>query len=385
MSYGFSGNNQIGNYNFIGLLSPVNYVNNNSKIAGLIPSSLSNVDLGWEKTRQLNIGLDLEIFKNRLSLTVDAYKEQKTNLLLDVQLPAASGFSSSTQNIGDIENKGLEITLKSKNIEGGNFKWSSGITFSANRNKVLRLATEGGRIANSSYQITEVGQPIASFYLLHAIGIFMNSKELENAALQHPRTQAGDVKFEDVDGNKVINTDDRKIVGTPWPDFTWGFTNSLSFKNLSLDVSLVGSQGAKTYYRWGTSLLNSAGVQNQLARFSLGRWISEGQPGDGYQPGAIRNNYAFAFSDNTSVLFNSSYVRIKNVNLTYNFDKTLASRIGFAGLAVYFNVTNLATFTDYPGYDPEASSSGSDLTQPGIDYNAYPLARTFTFGVNLSF
>lgn len=384
-SYGFSGNNQIGNYSYVGLLTPSNYVANNSQIPGLIPSSLPNVDLGWEKSKEFDFGVDLGLFDDRISLTFDTYRDLKTDLLLNVQLPAASGFNSSTQNIGDIENKGIEFGLNTVNITSKTFTWKTGLTFSANKNKVLKLATKGGRIANNDFQITEVGQPISSFYMLHAIGVFMNSSELHGAALQNPKTQAGDLKFEDVNGDGKITSDDRKIVGSPWPDYTWGLSNNFSYKRIALSVSLVGSHGADTYFEWGTSALNSAGVQNQLADISTKRWVSESSPGAGFQPRAIRSNYAMGFSNSSHFLFNSSFVRIKNVNLSYSFPKNLVSKIGMADLSLYADVTNLYTFTDYPAYDPESSTTGSNIAETGIDYLTYPLARTFTFGIRVSF
>lgn len=276
-SFGYSGNNQIGNYSYVGLLSPTNYVGNDSRIPGLEPTSLSNVDLGWEKSREINIGFDLGLFADRVSLTFNAYKNHKTNLLLDVQLPAASGFNNATQNIGDIENKGIELGLNTVNITGRAFTWKTDLTFSANKNKVLKLATKGGRIANNAFQVTEVGQPIGSFYMLHAIGVFKNSQEVAKSALQNPKTQAGDLKFEDISGDGVINSDDRKIVGSPWPDYTWGFSNSFSYKNLSLSVSLVGSHGSDTYFAF-PGLINDAGVQNQLADIALQRWYRKVLP-----------------------------------------------------------------------------------------------------------
>ena len=180
-----------------------------------MPASLANDELTWEISRQVNLGLDMSLFSERLSLTADLYRDLKTDLLLAVELPAASGFNSSTQNIGDIENKGIELGLQTVNVQSSQFEWSSNIVFSANRNKVLKLAAEGGRISNSSFQITQVGDPISSFYLLNAVGVFENEDEVEGAALQHPNTQAGDLKFEDVNEDGVINATDRKIVGTP--------------------------------------------------------------------------------------------------------------------------------------------------------------------------
>jgi TonB-linked SusC/RagA family outer membrane protein len=383
-SYGLSGNNQIGNYSHIGLLSTSNYIQNKAIKPGLVPSSLSNDELTWEKSKQINLGVDLGFFDNRISVTADIYKDTKTDLLLAVQLPAASGFSSSTQNIGDIENKGFEFALQTINIKSTQFEWSSNFTFSTNKNEVLRLATEGGRITNSAFQITQVGYPISSFYLLNVIGVFKNSGELEGAAIQHPKTQAGDLKFEDVKVDGVINLDDKKIVGDPWPDYTWGFDNRFTYGNLTLSVSLIGSQGAYTYLNSNQTILNSAGVQNQI-KISQ-RWRSESEPGDGIMPRAIRNNYALGFGDgNTLLLFDSSFTRIKNINLAYNFPQKLLTRLSLSGLSIYADLANLYTFTDYPGYDPESSTAGDNITNSGIDYMTYPLPRTYTFGIKLTF
>ncbi len=384
-SYGLSGNNQIGNYSHIGLLSGVTYVENNSQKPGLVPSSLSNDDLTWEKSKQLNIGLDLGLFGDRISLTTEIYKDKKTDLLLAVALPAASGFSSSTQNIGDIENKGIEIGLQTVNIKSNKFRWSSNFTLSANRNKVLRVATEGGRISNSSTQITQVGNPIASFYMLNVIGIFQNASEVASSAVQHPNTQAGDLKFEDVNKDGKINASDNKIVGDPWPDYTWGFDNRFTFGNLTLSISLNGSHGADTYFAAGGSILNSAGVQNQLVQ-SDRRWKSESDPGDGLVPRAIRNNYALGWSPASSrFLFDSSFARIKNLNLSYNLPKQLVSKLSLSNMSVYIDIANLYTHTDYPGYDPESSNSGDNIVNSGLDALSYPLPRTYTFGLKLTF
>jgi hypothetical protein len=383
-SFGVSGNNQIGNYTHIGLLSTTRYVENNTLKPGLVPSSLANDDLTWEKSRQVNFGIDLGLFKDRVALTADVYRTLKTDLLLAVELPAASGFNSSTQNIGDIENKGFELGLNTLNVDYKKFKWNSTFTFSANRNKVLRLATEGGRIANSPFQITEVGSPISSFYLINKLGVFMSSAELDGAALFHPQTQAGDLKFEDVNKDGVINQSDRKIVGTPWPDFTWGFDNTFSYGPFSLSVSLVGSQGAYTYLEAGGQLIGSNGVQNGLA-IQDRRWRSESDPGDGIVPRAIRNNYALGFGTSSHYLFDASFTRIRNVMLSFNLPTAVVTRLHLSNLNIYANVSNLYTKTDYPGYDPESSTTGDNVVNAGIDYLNYPLPRTYTFGFRVAF
>ncbi|GAA4442237.1 TonB-dependent receptor [Ravibacter arvi] len=382
-SYGISGNNSIGDYSHIGLLSTTRYLEGNSLKQGLVPTSLSNDDLTWEKSKQTNLGIDLGLFRDRLTLTADVYKNLKTDLLLAVQLPAASGFTNSTQNIGDIENKGMEFGLSSINIKGRRFEWNSGLTFSANRNKVLKLATEGGRISNSNYQITQVGSPIASFFLINKLGVFMNSAELDGAALYHPKTQAGDLKFEDVNKDGVINQSDRKIVGSPWPDFTWGFDNGFRFSRLSLNVAVTGSQGGYNFIQW-EALFGSNGVQNGL-ELQDRRWRSESDPGDGIMPRSIRSNHALGFGVSSHYLFKNSFTRIRNISLAYDLPTKLTSRLKLSNFNVYMNVSNVFTFTDYPGYDPESSTTGDNITSAGVDYINYPLPRTYTAGIKLSF
>lgn len=383
-SYGISGNNQIGNYTHIGLLSTLGYVENNTKRLGLVPSSLSNDNLTWEKSKQINIGMDLTLLKERIALTADIYRDRKTDLLLAVNLPAASGFGSSTQNIGDIENKGIEVGLQTTNVKSRKFNWTSSATFSSNKNKVMKLTAVSERMVNSAYQVTQVGYPVSSFYLMHATGVFQTDEEVQNSALQHPRVQPGDLKFEDVVIDNKINADDKKIVGDPWPDFTWGFTNKFSYGNLALSVTLNGSHGADTYFQAGEIVLNSAGVQNQLAIVDR-RWKSAQDPGDGFMPRAIRSNHAYAFSSSSHFLFDSSFTRIKNVNLSYKLPGSLVSKLSLVSAAVYIDVNNLHTFTNYPGYDPESSTSGDNVVNAGIDYLTYPLPRTYTFGVQLTF
>lgn len=382
-SYGVSGNNSIGDYTHLGLLSTDRYLLANALVQGLVPSSLPNDDLTWEKSKQTNFGVDLGLFQNRVNLTADIYRNLKTDLLLAVQLPAASGFNSSVQNIGDIENKGIELALNSTNVRINNFEWTSNITFSANRNKVLKLAVDGGRISNSNWQITEVGSPISSFYLINKLGIFMNSAELEGAALYHPATEPGDIKFEDVNNDGKVDQSDRKIVGTPWPDFVWGFDNGFRISRFSMNVAITGSQGGYSYIQW-EGFIGSNGVQNGWALQDR-RWRSEADPGDGVMPRSIRSNHANGFGASSHFLFSNSYTRIRNVSLAYDFPEKLTSRMRLQNLNVYFNISNLYTFTDYPGYDPEAGTTGDAITTAGIDYINYPIPRTYTMGIKVQF
>lgn len=384
-SYGISGNNLIPNYASQGLLGISRYVSNGQVVSGVSSSSLANDQLTWEQSVQTNLGIDLSVFKDRVSIIVDAYRSHKKDLLLNVTLPAASGFSSSTQNIGEVENKGLEITVNSENVRKNNFSWSTDFNISWNRNKVLALNSEASRISTSPYQVAEVGYPIASFRLLHILGVFQTAEEVSSNPIQHPRTQPGDYRYEDADGNGSISQADRTIIGTPWPDFTWGLGNNFSYKNLTLSVSINGSQGNEVYFQGGEVNLNGAGVQNQLA-IMADRWRSESEPGDGTMSRAIRNDYAFGFSAGISkYLFDGSFVRIRNVNLAYALPKPVVERLRLQSLTVYADATNLFTFTDYPGYDPEGTTSGDNVASTGVDFFAYPNPRTYSLGLRLSF
>ncbi|TXK45734.1 TonB-dependent receptor, partial [Pontibacter qinzhouensis] len=311
------------------------------------------------------------------------YQNHKKDLLLNSLLPAISGFGSSTQNVGELENRGLELALNTVNIRSSNFTWNTNFNISMNRNKVLALSSTGSRISNSAYQITEVGHPISSFFMLHAIGVFQNQAEVDALPKQHPNVQPGDLKFEDVNGDGVITDADRTIVGNPWPKYTFGFTNNLTFKNLTLSTTIVGTQGNQVYFQGGEIVLNSAGVQNQLALVA-NRWKSEQEPGDGIVPRAIRNDYARGLSSNSRYLFDGSFVRIRNINLSYRLPDNLLQRLRIPALTVFGDVANVYTFTDYPGYDPESSSTGDNVAASGIDYFSYPLPRIFTLGLRVT-
>ena len=384
-SYGVAGNNLIGNYASLGLLGLSRTVSNGQIILGVTPSTLGNNLLGWEKSYQVDVGLDVSLFGSRVNLTADVYRTHKKDLLLTVSLPAATGVSNSVQNIGELENKGLELTLNTQNIKGKDFRWNSDVTFSVNRNKVLALHTPNGVINTSDFQIAKVGYPISSFQLLHILGVFQTAEEVANSPLQHPDTQPGDYRFEDANGDGTISQADRTIVGNPWPDFTWGFGNQFHYKQFTLAVNIYGSQGNELYFQGGQTSLNGAGVQNQLALMS-DRWRSPEDPGNGKYARAIRNDYALGINPGTTkYLFDGSFIRIKNMNLVYRLPQSLIERWKLKSLAIFADVTNVYTFTDYPGFDPEGGTGGDNVARTGIDFYSYPIPRTYSLGVRASF
>lgn len=387
-SYGLSGNNDIGDYRYIGLLSDSYYVLGDQQVPGLIPSSFTNNNLGWETSIQSDIGLDFSLFNNRLHFTGDYYKRRNTDMLLSKAISAVTGFTSAWVNIGEMENKGFEFSLNTKQISQKNFQWSSGFNISFNKNKVVNLG-EGEEIFSNAggrgnVSITRVGHPIGSFYGHVYEGIFLTQTDLDNHAIQNG-AKLGDIKFKDVDGNGVINDLDRDIIGSPHPRFYYGLNNSLTYKNWSFNLLVNGSQGNDVFWAGANFVYGFHGVQNQLAKAYENRYVSPDNPGDGKSPrmirGGLNNNLRYSSFFN----FNGAYLRIRSATINFNIPQTIAKKAGLEAGRLYLSGTNLFTFTKYPGYDPESNHAGDDMRAAGIDYAGYPAARTFTLGLSITF
>ena len=385
-SYGLTGNNAIGNYRAIGQLSSVRYIIGDALASGLGRSSFTNPELGWESTRQLDVGVDFSVLNSRLSFTADYYRKVNTDMLFTIQTPAVTGVTSAVVNLGKVENKGLELSLSSRNLVGA-LKWNTNVNITFNRNKVLEMSNDAERILSASggrpaYAVTQVGYPIGSFYGRRFLGIFRTEQEA-NEYKPQPNAHAGDVKWKDVDGNGIIDANDREVIGSPFPKYYFGFNNSFSYKNFSLDIMTSGNVGQQVYNN--SFYLNNSGVQNNAQYIYDNRYISPDKPGDGLFGRAIRGGK----NDNTQYssvyLFDASFLRIRNVTLAYSLPNALMNRLGIGSARVYATATNLYTFTKYLGYDPETNISGDNLTSFGLDFGAYPQARTISFGVNLSF
>lgn len=388
VSYGFSGNNDIGNYRAIGLLSDIYYVLGNTQVPGLSQSSFTNNSLGWETSKQFDLGLDIALFNNRLQFTGDYYNRRNTDMLLSKAIPSTSGYTSAWVNVGELENKGVELSLTGRPITGSGFQWSSNFNITFNKNKVLRLGSadeqifsDGGR---GNTNLTVVGRPIGSFYGHVYEGIFLKPEDLTNHATQNG-AKLGDIMYKDVDGNGIVNDADRDFIGNPQPKFYYGFNNTFTYKNWSLNVLLNGTQGNDVFWAGGVFAYGFHGVQNSLASIEETRWRSVDQPGDGKSPravrGALNNNLRYS----SFFVFKGNYMRIRNVTLNYNLPQNLSRKMKMQAARVYLTGTNLYTFTKYPGYDPEISNSGDNLLAAGIDYAGYPPARTITAGLSVTF
>ena len=364
-SYGLTGNDDITPFSYKELYGVTTYDGK----SGYYPSAIPNPDLKWETTAQLNIGFDLGLFQNRITLALDYYDKQTKDLLLDRPLPESSGHSSITQNIGKVENKGFEFSLSTVNFDG-DFKWTTIFNLSANRNKVKKLYNGEpiDDIGRGSNRVME-GQPIGVFYNYKWLGI-------------DPST--GDCVYADLNKNGVVDTDDRTIVGDPHPDFIGGITNTFNYKGFDLSIFLQFSHGNDVFNGSRLFLESLTGGDNQLEAVTR-RWKVPGDITD--IPRATSDATATANNRRSSSRFieDGSYMRIKNVSLGYSLNKDLIKKLKLESLRIYFTTQNLYTFTLYEGLDPEVNYAGDDNTIVGTDFFTYPQTRSYNFGINIKF
>ncbi|TWF42729.1 TonB-linked SusC/RagA family outer membrane protein [Chitinophaga polysaccharea] len=390
-SYGFTGNFNIGNYSYMSNIGTSDYVLGGALAGGRVMNSLGNPNLGWEKMKELNIGVDVGLLKDRLYFTIDAYKRNTQELLLNVEIPQSSGFGNVTENKGDMENRGLEIGISSRNIETKSLTWSTNFNIAFNRNKVLALGKDNAPIysGNSSEgnptNISIVGKPLAMLYGYVFDGIYQNQAEVDKGPA-FPGAIPGNIRFKDINGNGVINPrEDFAIIGNPYPDFNWGMTNTFSYKKWDLRVLVVGSMGADRLHATNDYNGNIDGVFN-VRKDVANRWRSESNPGNGKVPttnGSGRGRVMYRDVSSLTVEKNN-YAWIKNITLGYSFPK-----FGFVQSArLYVSVQNAILFTHYSG-NPEVTNylgkGGSGALVPGIDYSNYPVPRIYSLGANLSF
>lgn len=362
-SYGLTGNDDIQPFLFSELYGTTSYGGQ----PAIYPSNIPNPDLKWESTAQLNLGLNIGFFNERLSLTADYYNKQTNDLLLSRPIPTNSGFSSITENIGKVENKGIEISISSQNFVG-EFSWNTQFNISGNRNKVLELYNDQpiDDIGRGGNRIM-VGQPIGVFYSYKSLGV-------------DPST--GDIVFADTNFDGAITSEDRTIVGNPNPDFIGGLTNNFKYKGFDLSLFLQWSSGNDVFHGSRLFLESLQGGDNQLEDV-IRRWQ---QPGDITDiPRATLDPVAAAQNKRVSSRFieDGSYLRIKNLTFGYTLDKEMMSDNMFESIRFYFSVQNLLTFTNYSGLDPEVNYLGDSNSVIGTDFFTYPQAQTFTLGVNL--
>ena len=384
VSYGLTGNQEgIGNYPSTALLSTQNYVLGNAIATGVGPSQIANPDLKWETTAQADIGLDVSFFNDRLSLTADVYQKRTRDLLLRVTIPSASGYSSALRNIGKVENKGIEIGLNSRNMVGA-FTWTTSLNFSSNRNTVLDIGNVSqifaGQVANIGQNlysgIIKVGQPLGSFYGYVTDGIFQATDDIANSA--QPTAKPGDRRYKNLNGDKVIDDSDRRIIGHAQPKFLGGITNMFGYKGIELTVFFQGVYGNDILNANRFELEYLSGTNNQ-DRDVLDRWTPTHTDTD--IPRATTNRAPNRISSRQ--VEDGSYLRLKNIQLAYNLPAAVVSKIRLQSLRVYASAQNYVTWTHYSGYDPEVNRYGQENLSQGFDYGSYPAAKMILFGLQI--
>ncbi|WP_080056766.1 SusC/RagA family TonB-linked outer membrane protein [Spirosoma aerolatum] len=386
-TYGLTGNQDgIGNYPAYSLLGTQNYVFGNAVSTGLGPGQIANPDLSWETTTQADMGLDLGLLNNRITMTADFYVKRTKDLLLNVTIPSTSGFSSAIKNLGKVENKGIELGLSSYNLDGP-FKWRTDLNFSLNRNKVLDIGGVpqifAGQVANIGQNlnsgIIRVGEPLGTFYGYVTNGLYQTTDEL--AALSDPQARKpGDRKYLDLNGDKKIDDNDRTIIGRAQPKFIGGISNTFSYKGVELTAFFQGVYGNNILNanRYELEYLNATTNQD---RDMLNRWTPTNTNTD--IPRASTTRPANRVS--TRQIEDGSYLRLKNIQLAYNLPNTVLKSLKIQSLRVYVTAQNYLTWTNYSGYDPEVNRFGQDSRSQGFDYASYPAAKTILFGLNVGF
>lgn len=424
IGYGLAGNNRIGSYSSLAIMSSVTYPNANSAQSGYASKQVPNPDLKWEANKTFNIGLDLGFFNQRLTISPEFYINRSSNLLFDARLPNSSGYSSMTINAGETENKGIDLTINSVNITNKDFTWNTTVTLSHNKNSVNQLTGEkvqfyladmGVKGAGSSHKIG-VGEPLGQFYGYISDGLYQVSDFNYDKASgkytlkdgipyrgEKDKVQPGMLKFKNIDGSEdnKITEDDKTVIGNAFPKFYGGINNTFTYKDFDLSIFLT--------YSFGNDVLNATKLtntrtaltnKNVLAAADWNhRWVTINKETgalitDPEELAAANQGKTIAcFDDNGSsdnavihswAVEDGSYLKLSNITLGYTFPKKIVNKIGLSKLRLYATGNNLLTWTKYTGYDPEVSTMSNAMT-PGVDFGAYPRSRSFVFGVNVAF
>lgn len=373
LSYGKAGNEAIGVYQTLVKLDNKKFAMGGNSVVGLYPNSrMGNDDLSWETTKTFNTGLDFGFWNNRLSGNLDVYVSRTSDLLLQRNLPRISGYSNVYSNMGETQNKGVELTLNSRNIVTRDFTWGTSLVFSWNKNEIKDLYGDGKDDLGNRWFI---GHPVGVIYDYTQVGIW---QEDEIARGDHekwdPIAEAGDVKLADLNDDGQINDDDRRVLGQTTPKWIGGLTNTFTYKGISLSVFIQTVQGLMK----NNSLIGIAGDEmgRRNSTTEIGYWTPENKSNQWRSLRKQSNKHGYGFAQN------ASFTRIKDITLSYTFPESLMQKAHLGALTVYASGRNLFTFTDWIGWDPE---SRQDSRGSGDWEDNYPMTKSYVFGINLTF
>ncbi|MCG9970541.1 SusC/RagA family TonB-linked outer membrane protein [Christiangramia crocea] len=385
-SYGVTGNPSIPAYGTLARFSEIYSVINDEITNAVAVTVLANDNLKWESSYQTDFGVDIALFKNRLNLTADYYKIQTKDLLFARPLPEYVGLANpyQIQNIGELENKGFEFTLFSRNFVGDNFKWNTRFNFATNKNKVVKLPngddiiidSTPGHFLQDESQILREGEPVGSFYGYVYEGVIQEGDDIPEGFENEP----GGELFADLNGDGQINSDDKTIIGDPNPDYTAGLNNEFLYKNFDMNLFFQASVGGDIL---NYTLLELASGDSNATTDVL----------NAYTPSNTNTNIPAAAVREKRVtsryVYDGSYIRLKNLSVGYSLPNDIIERFGFQKVRFSLSGQNLLTFTDYPGVDPEVNYRNNNNersnTNLGLDYGSYPNVKSYTLGVNLKF
>jgi TonB-linked SusC/RagA family outer membrane protein len=362
-SYGVTGNDKIPDFLYLAQFGASEYAGS----PAILPLNIPVNSLKWETTKQFDIGVDLSLFKDRISLNFDYYQKKTEDLLLEKPIPLSSGFDAVISNIGKLENKGYEISLNSININKG-LVWESELNISFNNNKVTQLYNNQPIDAiGRGFQRIEVGEPIGIFYGYNSLGV-------------DPST--GDLVFEDLNNDGIIDVNDKKKIGSPHALFQGGFTNNLSYQNFDLLLFLQFSYGNDVFNGTRRYIEAMKDSDNQTAS-TLNRWEEPGDITD--IPRATNTDPNENNRVSSRYIEDGSYLKIKSIKLNYNFEQKITQKVNIEKLSVFLLIQNLYTFTNYSGMDPEVNYAGTDGIRSGVEFFTYPPAKIFSAGLSIKF
>lgn len=383
-SWGQTGNDQVPDFGSIAELKNLNGLLNGSLSTGQIPSTSPNADLSWETSVTNNIGFDLGLFDNKLNLVVDYFVAKTEDMLLDVPVPLQSGFTTSLQNVGKMENKGLEIVLSTSDINLGDVKWNSSLNFTTIKNTVTELGPGQTEIIKGAH-ITAIGNSIGELFGYQVDGIYKSQAEIDAGAQSGTDVRVGDWRIVDTSGDGIINDDDRQSLGATLPDFTYGMNNRFSYKNFDLNVFVDGVQGVNVLSRTVRNASNGQGFSNQFESYYNNRWHPVSNPnGTEARPDYTQSSERLRANRSSAFIEDGSFFRVRNITLGYSMPDTILKQINLSRLRLYVTAKNPFISTNFKGYNPQQRDNNNPLT-PSDTEGVYPLNKSFVVGLNVSF
>ncbi|WP_405606565.1 SusC/RagA family TonB-linked outer membrane protein [Polaribacter sp. Asnod1-A03] len=395
LSYGVTGNPSIGAYESLARFETLYASSNGESVSAITPEQPENPNLKWESSYQTNLGLDLGLYNNRVTVSLDYYNiDTKDLILTDNSITEYLGYTADDilANVGEVNNRGFEFSISTRNISTDNFSWNTDFNIAFNKNEVVSLVNDAdlyfdaapSYFSNDRSYVLRVGEEVGLFYGYDYAGVYQGGTLPNNTATLSGGV-AGDPLFRDLDEDGEITTADRDVIGNPNPDFTFGFTNSFTYKDFDLSIFLQGSQGGDIFNMTSVQLTN--GDANTTVDYYNNAWTSTNTDTDAPRVGNNSNREI-----SSRFVEDGSYVRLKNIAIGYNLPGESLEKLGIDRVRLSVSAQNLLTFTNYSGLDPEVNYVGrggdnntSSNTAQGFDFGSYPTVKSVSFSLNVKF